>query len=140
MHQFILATDGSECSSRALDYLIDLADSDDEIIVVNVIPDPSEGFLGRGYEPDVAEAKLREAAEDVTGEVEERLTDEGFDVDEVILMGHAGEEICDLAEDLGADTIVMGRRGSSAVSELLLGSVSQYVLHHAACPVTVVPE
>jgi nucleotide-binding universal stress UspA family protein len=49
-----------------------------------------------------------------------------------------GREICESADAYGADMIVIGSHGSSHTGELLLGSVSQYVLHHASCPVLVV--
>lgn len=54
------------------------------------------------------------------------------------LAGSPGKTICDLASDWGADLIVMGRRGRSGLSELILGSVSNYVLHHARCSVLTV--
>jgi len=54
------------------------------------------------------------------------------------LAGSPGRTICDLACDWGADLIVMGRRGRSGLSELILGSVSNYVLHHARCSVLTV--
>jgi nucleotide-binding universal stress UspA family protein len=50
----------------------------------------------------------------------------------------AGPGICQVAHQWGADLIVMGRRGRRGFSEMLLGSVSNYVLHHAHCPVLVV--
>lgn len=53
-------------------------------------------------------------------------------------IGNPGRIICDLAHSYGADLIVMGRRGRSGLMELFLGSVSNYVLHHAACSVHVV--
>jgi nucleotide-binding universal stress UspA family protein len=51
----------------------------------------------------------------------------------------AGPGICQIAAQWGANLIVMGRRGRRGFSEMLLGSVSNYVLHHAACPVLVIP-
>ncbi|MEH2374457.1 universal stress protein [Nostoc sp.] len=53
-------------------------------------------------------------------------------------IGNPGRIVCDLARNYGADLIVMGRRGRSGVMELFLGSVSNYVLHHAPCSVHVV--
>lgn len=53
-------------------------------------------------------------------------------------VGNPGRIICDFAHSHGADLIVMGRRGNSGLMELFLGSVSNYVLHHAPCSVHVV--
>ncbi|MFN6485242.1 MULTISPECIES: universal stress protein [unclassified Nostoc] len=53
-------------------------------------------------------------------------------------VGNPGRIVCDLAHSYGADLIVMGRRGHSGLMELFLGSVSNYVLHHASCSVHVV--
>jgi nucleotide-binding universal stress UspA family protein len=50
----------------------------------------------------------------------------------------AGSGICQMATSWGADLIVMGRRGRKGWAEVLLGSVSNYVLHHAPCAVLVI--
>ncbi len=52
--------------------------------------------------------------------------------------GSPGRTICEVACNYGADLIVIGRRGRSGLSELILGSVSNYVLHHAPCCVLTV--
>jgi nucleotide-binding universal stress UspA family protein len=49
--------------------------------------------------------------------------------------GDPGKLICDLAKSWDANLIVIGRRGLSGLSELFMGSVSNYVLHHAPCHV-----
>ncbi|BDA73238.1 UspA domain protein [Calothrix sp. PCC 7716] len=54
--------------------------------------------------------------------------------------GEAGKQICSLAESWGADLIILGRRGHRGITEILLGSVSSYVLHHAPASVLVVQE
>ena len=51
------------------------------------------------------------------------------------ISGHAGRVICDFASSWGADVIVIGHRGRSGLKEWVLGSVSNYVLHHARCNV-----
>ena len=52
--------------------------------------------------------------------------------------GDPGTNICDLARSWGADLIVLGRRGLKGFAELLAGSVSNHVVHHAPCSVLVV--
>ncbi|AVH72945.1 universal stress protein [Nostoc sp. 'Lobaria pulmonaria (5183) cyanobiont'] len=52
--------------------------------------------------------------------------------------GEPGTNICDLARSWGADLIVLGRRGLKGFAELLTGSVSNHVVHHAPCSVLVV--
>jgi nucleotide-binding universal stress UspA family protein len=54
---------------------------------------------------------------------------------------HVGEpalRICDLARNWNADLVVLGRRGHQGIKEIVLGSVSNYVVHHAPCSVLIV--
>ncbi|MEB3274863.1 MAG: universal stress protein [Prochlorothrix sp.] len=53
-------------------------------------------------------------------------------------LGNPGPWLCQLAQDWQADLIIIGRRGHQTVQELLFGSVSSYVVHHAPCCVLVV--
>jgi nucleotide-binding universal stress UspA family protein len=59
----------------------------------------------------------------------------GLSADYQQISGHPGKTICKVAQDWSADLIVIGHRGRSGLSEILLGSVSNYVLHHAPCSV-----
>ena len=51
-----------------------------------------------------------------------------------------GPAICELADRWNADVIVVGSHGRKGLGELFLGSVSNYVVHHAPCSVFVVPH
>lgn len=53
-------------------------------------------------------------------------------------VGAPGYAICDLARSWDVDLILMGRRGRLGLSEAILGSVSNYVTHHACCSVLTV--
>jgi nucleotide-binding universal stress UspA family protein len=65
------------------------------------------------------------AAEDVHVEITQKL-------------GGPGPTICDMAHTWEADLVITGRRGRSRLSEMILGSVSNYVLHHAPCSALIV--
>jgi nucleotide-binding universal stress UspA family protein len=54
------------------------------------------------------------------------------------ILGNPGNTICKLATQWEADLIIMGHRGRSGLAEFFLGSVSNYVLHHAGCSVYIV--
>ncbi len=51
----------------------------------------------------------------------------------------AARMIADFAEEAGADAIVIGTRGHSAVANLVVGSVTHRLLHLAHCPVLAIP-
>ncbi|MCT7969280.1 universal stress protein [Laspinema sp. D1] len=53
-------------------------------------------------------------------------------------VGDPGVVSCELARSWGANLIVVGRRGRKGMTELLLGSVSNYITHHAPCSVLIV--
>jgi nucleotide-binding universal stress UspA family protein len=55
-----------------------------------------------------------------------------------LLAGHPARDVIKLASDLGADLIVVGASGHSALYDRMIGSRAQKILHHATCPVLVV--
>jgi nucleotide-binding universal stress UspA family protein len=61
--------------------------------------------------------------------------DAGIKTESEQILGDPGQLICRVASRWGADVILIGRRTRSGLSELLSGSVSNHVLHHADCAV-----
>ena len=83
--------------------------------------------------------KAQKAAEDAVASTVKSL---GITAPESVtvtaLLGQPAEQLIEAAK--GADLLVLGRRGSGGFNRLILGSVTNQVAHHAACPVTIVPD
>jgi nucleotide-binding universal stress UspA family protein len=67
-----------------------------------------------------------------------KATDAGIEVECHQIIGSPGRKICELAQSQKVGLIVIGHRGRRGLSEFFLGSVSNYVLHHANCSVLMV--
>jgi len=83
--------------------------------------------------------EFRDAATTVVDEAEAWVAEHEPTVkcEKRVVEGQAGKVV--LAEAEGADLVVVGRRGHGGFAELLLGSISRQVVHHARCPVVIVP-
>lgn len=137
----LLATDGSEEAELASTTAADLAEkTDSELHVLTV--GPGLPLYELPEHPAEFEDVLRENrrwAKEVLEQQAKRIEDSGVAVKEThLLEGRADEEIVELAEEIGAGLIVMGSRGHGRLRRTLLGSVSEAVVRHAHCPVTVV--
>jgi nucleotide-binding universal stress UspA family protein len=138
--KFLLPVDGSSSSRRAESYLTELLDpQDDSIEVLCVVEAVPIGEIDETETGSSIQNRITDEADIVLDETVSRLREEGFDVTSEVEHGDAGEIICQHAKVQNMDGIVMGRRGRGQVEELLLGSVSKYVIHHAEVPVITVP-
>jgi nucleotide-binding universal stress UspA family protein len=139
----LLATDGSEEAQLAATTASDLAQkTNSELHLVTVGPDLPLYKLPEhpaGFE-DVLRENRREAKEMLEQQAK-RIEQSGGTVKETHLReGRAEEEIVEVAEEIGAGLIVMGSRGYGRLTRALMGSVSDAVVRHAYCPVTIVRE
>ena len=71
---------------------------------------------------------------------ESKCDEKGISRKAILRSGSPGEGICEIANQYDAKIIVMGTRGLGKIRRTLLGSVSNYVLHHAHIPVIIVPK
>lgn len=90
------------------------------------------------------ELDLDEIAADLAREKLQRGTElasaAGFEPEGRLMRGKTWRAICDVADELEAEPIVVGARGLGRVESMLLGSVSSAVVLHAKRPVLVVPS
>ena len=132
----VLALDGSEGSKRAIAVATEIAEQNNSrIVVVHV----EEDVVGKGGGPirateDEIQVEVRRQAE----EFKARGIDTEVKVANVWLGGPA-HVIASVADEANADLIVVGTRGHSPVAGLLLGGVTQRLLHIAHQPVLAVP-
>jgi universal stress protein A len=90
--------------------------------------------------PEEFNLKIREAAEKKLLDLERKVAAEGIEVEAHLTPRFPSEAVSDLAEELGADMIVMGTRGATGLKHILLGSVAERTVRIAPCPVLTVKE
>lgn len=144
MSGIIVGIDGSSHSRKALEWAAREAGMRHVPLTVLTVHQAVAGYLTPAVAyPGDAEltAKARDAAQKETDEVLDALGDDTprpASVTVRSLNGLPAEEILGSAPD--ADMIVVGSRGAGGFKQLLMGSVSSQVTHHARCPVVVVPQ
>ncbi|MCA9171892.1 MAG: universal stress protein [Planctomycetales bacterium] len=102
------------------------------LIVLYVAPPPD--YWSTGGEPVELDPETVAALRAV------RPVSSDVPVEHVTHIGLAGEVICWVAQELDCDLIVMSTHGHSGLKHLLFGSVAEYVIRHARCPVTTVRQ
>ena len=134
--RIIVGIDDSANSRAALRWAIDNSTADDTLVALNVWHTPATGGFEMGMlDPAVFEEGARETLEAVVADV---VADgERNRVQRIVVGGHAPSVL--IAESREADLLVLGARGHGGFTGMLLGSVTNSVAHHAACPVVIVP-
>jgi len=141
MPGIIVGIDGSAHSARALEWAIKegaLQHAAVTVITVNSVPASPWTGNPTVLAPDPALLeKLRQAAEEMTVKVTGQLDGaRPASVTVRAISGFPARELIDASHD--ADLVVVGSRGAGGFARLLVGSVSDQVVHHAHCPVMVV--
>src|SRR5215207_137165 len=136
--KILLATDGSRESELAATTAVELAKSTNSELHVVHVGELLPTFFAQ---TEVDPARLEHEAHKLLDEQVRRVEEAGGTVREAYLrLGRADEEIVELAHNVGAGFIVMGSRGRGRMRRALMGSVSDSVVRHAHCPVTIVRE
>lgn len=134
--KILVGTDGSPAANAAVDHASQLAMRNGaELIVVHGarVPLPDHGLTAGVPDP----TPILDAGRTILKRVEEAHRGEGT-VRCVMRQGDPSEAILEVAEEEGADLIVLGNRGMKGKRRFLLGSVPDRVAHHAVCSVLIV--
>jgi len=141
--RIVVGTDGSETAAEAVRQATELAKATGATL-----------DIVSAYEP-VPRDRLREEAQEVPGDVahavgpredvnqvlesaEKIAKQAGVEIQSHPREGEPADALLDVAEELGADLIVVGNKGMTGAKRFLLGSVPNKVSHHAPCGVWIV--
>ena len=132
--RIVVGVDGFESSTAALRWAIHqakLTGAVVEAVTTWQVP-PGTGLVPAADMPDYQDDARIVLTEAIT---EMCMIDAEVEVRPRVVQGRAGPVLVEAAE--GAELLVVGCRGHGGLAEALLGSVGQYCVHHASCPVVI---
>ncbi len=139
----IVGLDGSEGSQRALDFAIRRAKAGQhELLLACVVPHSTHAILtiDELTRNEAWRQAQRERAErEILGPAFARAAEAQVRATTRIEFGDPTAVLSELAREIGASHIVVGRRGLSPLKALLFGSIASRLVQTAPVPVTVVP-
>lgn len=151
--KILVPLDGSEHSAKALGQAAQIAkEFSGKITLIHVysvsvqpmmMPEPSTlssptiPILSGAEVSRMVEA-VREYGNRILDDGEAKIKGEKVELEKLLVEGHAVQEIVRVAKEGHFDLIVIGARGISHFKEILLGSVTDGVIHHTPCPVLVI--
>ncbi len=140
----LLAIDGSSESALALETSASLTwPAGAQLEVLTVLPTEAEWYggpwsVGVAYVPDAdLRDRLRADRVALLERAAARLRRPGLEVRTRSVEGRAASVIVDVAEEIGADLVILGARGHGAIEQAFLGSVSAEVVDQTHCSVLV---
>jgi nucleotide-binding universal stress UspA family protein len=136
IRRILLATDLSSASEGAAIQGIELAhDLGADLVVVSVIDAAAKSVAGfAGLRMDRIRATRETAAQAIAAQGRRN----GVKVSFLVWEGEPGQAIVEAAASEQVDLVIVGSHGRGAVGRFILGSVSDFVVRHAPCPVLVV--
>lgn len=139
----IVGLDGSEGSQRALDFAIRRAKAGQhELMLACVIPHSTHAFLTIDEltrNEAWRQAQQERAQREILDPALAKTAEAGVRAHARIEFGEPTEALSELAREIGASHIIVGRRGLSPLKALLFGSIASRLVQTSPVPVTVVP-
>jgi nucleotide-binding universal stress UspA family protein len=140
--QVVVGIDGSDRARHAAEVAAALARSHGARLHVITVVRPPEGWWGVVGSPppaDALAASMEHAQRTVLDLTMGRLDVTGLEVLSSEEIGDPSSALIDYCSRVGADLLVVGRRGAGMVERIVLGSVADRLAHHSPCPLLIVP-
>jgi nucleotide-binding universal stress UspA family protein len=139
----VVGTDGSDTASEAVRQATELANAVGARIHLVSAFEPVGNQRLREEKQQVPEdmswmVNQREDVDATLRDAAEQIQEAGVEVETYARQGDPADAILDVAEEKGADLIVVGNKGMSGAKRFLLGSVPNKVSHHAPCSVMII--
>lgn len=132
--KIMVCHDGSENAQKAMERAVEIFKPyKPEIILVTVV----EGVADASTINEEIFETIRDERHDFLKKTSTWLAEHCCDVDAIMAVGDARTMLLEAAEMRKPDILVIGKRGGGAVKEMVLGSVSAYLVRHVKCPVMV---
>jgi nucleotide-binding universal stress UspA family protein len=140
VRKILVPVDGSAHAERAVAYVIDIATRGDkpEVHLLNVQTPISSGQVRLFLSKESIEEYYRMEGETALASARAAIEKSGLPYRAVVEVGHAAEAIADYCKTNGCDAVVMGTRGMGSMSNLVMGSVANKVIHLVDVPVTLI--
>src|SRR5689334_7969567 len=140
MDAIVVGTDGSSGAEAAIQKVIELAG--EKRPTVNIVcAYPAKSALERlGMTAKRDPVDLRGVAADILARAERRLTEAGFSVEKHAREGDPARTIIEIAEETGAELIVVGAQGTAGDKRFQIGSIATKLSHHAPTSLLIVRE
>lgn len=140
---YMVAMDGSENSARAVDFAVDLAKKTGAGLliahVINWVGFRPTSALEVTERPVDQKEQKKYTVEHILNPAAEKARAAGVEVSTYHTWGNPARGLHKKAQNKGASMIIMGRSGHGNIAELVLGSVSNALVHHSKIPVVLVP-
>ncbi|MDJ1432260.1 universal stress protein [Halostagnicola sp. A-GB9-2] len=133
----LVAIDDSDSAENALEHAISLAKSTDAIVHVLTVVETTTSPMTFGVE-QVDE--LNEAASRLVEETREAYGGNDLQIRVDILRGKPSDTILEYAEEIDADLLVVGQRGTSGLTGAIIGSTTERLSKLTTTPMTIVPR
>lgn len=139
--KILVPIDGSTEALAAAKYSRKIAEKfGSSVTLLHIIQHSAYIMSGAHAVPSSVIESLDERGKEVLEQASEIFQDFDGYVTTRIEYGHPGIKITEISKENNYSLIIMGRRGISDVAKLLIGSVSNYVLHYAACPTLIIRD